>query len=281
MPEPLDHRYPGQVVLSGELLALQRRIDREFVAWAQRRTATEFQFPTFIAAAELGKTDYLRSFPHLATFAANLDAAEGNLERFAQGALVDASGEIQATKLAPLTNILTPAACYHFYIHFQGAELDAPLHLTTCATCFRREASYRALERQWSFSMRELVCIGTQEEVAAFLADVRAEIDRLVKAVALPVEWKDATDAFFQPTRSPQWLLQRLEPNKLELVFRGEVAIASINSHRNYFGEKFGITRGGKPAFSGCVAFGIERWLGAVLRHYGADPASWPAVWRG
>lgn len=113
------------------------------------------------------------------------------------------------------------------------------------------------------------------------LLDMRAEIDRFVAKIALPVEWKTASDAFFQPAQNPKWLLQRLEPNKLELVFGGELAIASINFHRNYFGEKFSLSRGGKAAFSGCVAFGVERWLGAVLRHYGAEPATWPAVWRG
>src|SRR4051794_18530021 len=29
----------------------------------------------------------------------------------------------------------------------------------------------------------------------------------------------------------------------------------------NSFGERCGITRGGAPAFSGCVAFGPERWI--------------------
>jgi len=281
MRDELAWHANGQVALGGELLALQRRIDRQFLAWAQGRGAEEYQFPPFISAAELGRTDYLCSFPHLATFAASLDEEEGNIERFVGGERVNAAGEIQATRLGPLKDILTPAACYHFYIHFQDTDLDAPLYLTTCATCFRREASFRPLERQSSFLMRELVCIGGEAEVTAFLADLRAEIDRFVAGIGLPVEWKHAADAFFQPTRSSKWLLQRLEPNKHELVFGGELAIASINSHRNYFGEKFGIKRDGKPAFSGCVAFGIERWMSTVLRRYGAAPASWPAVWRG
>jgi hypothetical protein len=271
----------GQVALSGKLLTLQRRIDQHFVAWAQQRGAEEFQFPPFIAAAELGRTDYLSSFPHLATFAASLDAGEANVERFVAGERVNAGGEIQATELAPLKNILTPAACYHFYVHFQDCHLAQPLYLTTCATCFRREASFRPLERQSSFLMRELVCIGSEAEVADFLADMRAEIDRFVTGIELPAIWKPATDAFFQPGKSPKWLLQRLEPNKHELTFGDDLAIASINSHRNYFGEKFHLTRDGKTAFSGCVAFGIERWMSAVLRHYGAAPTSWPAVWRG
>jgi seryl-tRNA synthetase len=270
----------GQVALGGALLSLQRRIDRVFVDWALRRGAEEYQFPPFIAAAELAKTDYFQSFPHLATFAATLEPSDANLERFAHGEWVNGEGEVQATALAPLKNVLTPAACHHFYLHFQGADLEAPRHLTTCATCFRRESSYRPLERQWSFSMRELVCIGTEAEVAAFVADLRAEIDRFVAEIALPVQWKAATDAFFQPTQNPKWLLQRLEPNKLELVFTNGLAIASINLHRNYFGEKFRMRRAGQSAFSGCVAFGLERWLGAVLRHFGSEPVAWPAVWR-
>lgn len=269
-----------ELALAGAPLVLQRRIDAVFASWAERHGAVEYQFPALIDAAELGKTDYLTSFPHLATFAAALDASDDNLRRFAAGVPVDGDGRVRATTLAPLRSVLTPAACYHFYVHFQGAALTAPLRLTTVATCFRRERSYRPLERQPSFTMRELVCIGSEADVATFLDELRGEIDALVAAVALPATWQVATDAFFQPRDNPKWWMQRLEPNKHELVVDGGPALASINAHRSYFGERFDITIGGRPAFSGCVAFGLERWLGTVLERWGADAAAWPAVWR-
>ena len=43
-------------------------------------------------------------------------------------------------------------------------------------------------------------------------------------------------------------------------------AVASFNLHETFFGRRFGITAAdGGPAWSGCVAFGLERWLLAVV----------------
>jgi len=38
--------------------------------------------------------------------------------------------------------------------------------------------------------------------------------------------------------------------------------------------------RNGEAAFSGCVAFGVERWLYAFLSRFGPDERSWPSVLR-
>jgi len=266
----------GQSAFSGALLTLYGRLDRLFLKWAAEYEATEYRFPTFISARDLDKLDYFRSFPHLATFPVTLAPDEENLASFARGAPLNPKGEIELEALAPIYDALTPAACYHFYIQFQGESLEAPRYVTTQATCFRRENYYAALERQWSFSMREIVCLGTADEVKAFLANYQGIVDRFLTRTALPVDWKEATDPFFNPSRNPKYLLQKLDPVKKEMIFQGRLAIGSMNFHRNYFGETFGIQREGKEAYSGCVAFGIERWMFAFLTQFGADEGGWP-----
>ncbi len=230
----------GQSVLSGALLDLYRRIDNMFLRWAGDCQAPEFFFPTFISAHELGNLDYFRSFP----------------------------------------NVLTPAACYHFYVLFQGQTLEEPRYVTTRATCFRRENHYLPLERQWNFSMREIVCIGSSDEVKSFLARYREKVDAFFRSVNLPIQWDAATDPFFNPSRNPKFLAQRLDPVKTEMVFKTGLAIGSVNFHRNYFGEAFQISREGQDAFSGCVAFGIERWIFAFINHFGPNPEDWPDLGR-
>ena len=69
-----------------------------------------------------------------------------------------------------------------------------------------------------------------------------------------------------------------MQPTKHELVFDGHLAVASVNNHHDFFGSEFGITRDGRPASTGCLAFGIERWLHAVTTRHGDDPAQWPDV---
>jgi len=266
----------GQASLSGPLLELERRLERMFLSWAAAEGAAEHRFPTFLPARELGKLDYFRSFAHLVTFPVALDPAQPNLEQFACGEPMTDDGEIRLTRAAPIRDVLTPAACYHFYVAFQGETLAAARHVTTRATCFRREAFYAPLERQWSFSMREIVCIGTSDEVKAFLARREAAAEAAWRRIDLPIEWKHATDPFFQPSKNPKYLAQKLDPVKREMVFQDRLAVGSSNFHRNCFGEAFHIRRAGEDAFSGCIAFGIERWILAIVTRFGPDPGAWP-----
>jgi seryl-tRNA synthetase len=275
-----DYRWldNGQSVLGGALLALDRQLDQRFVRWGSDFQAAEYVFPACIPARELARLDYLRAFPHLATFPTTLAPDTPNLQRFVAGESVDTSGAVQLTTTLPVRDVLTPAACYHCYIHFQGTTLTAPLYLTTRNTCFRREAHYTPLQRQWSFAMREIVCIGSADEVLTFLGTCRERIQSFVQALDLPITWQAASDPFFDPTRDPKYLLQKLEPVKTELCFPNGLALGSVNFHRNYFGTAFQIRRGLEAAFSGCVAFGLERWLFAWLMRFGYDAAQWPQI---
>jgi len=266
----------GQSALSGDLLELDDRLDGVFRSWAGQRGAAAYRVPTFIAASDLARLDYFYSFPHLITFPVTLEASEANLARFAEQA--PAAGEVRLTETAPVRDVLTPAACYHFYSLLRGRALPGPIYLTTRATCFRREAFYVPLERQWAFSMREIVCLGTADEVKAFLEAEQARVAGFAARIGLPLEFQNATDPFFNPSRNPKYLMQKLEPVKTEMVFQGRLAIGSLNFHRNYFGEAFEIRRAGAEAFSGCVAFGIERWVGAVVRQFGPKAGDWPSL---
>jgi hypothetical protein len=268
----------GQITISGPLLSLMQQLDGVFLHWAAAWPAAEYRFPPFIPATELSKVDYLRSFPHLVTFPVALDSAKTNLELFTKSEPLTVGGEVRLTQVAPVQDVLTPAACYHFYATFQGETLAAPRHVTTCSPCFRREAFYVPLQRQWCFTMREIVCLGTAEEVQDFLTRSRDQINLFCTGLGLSVTWESATDPFFNPLRNPRYLWQRVAPVKTELVFPGPLALASTNFHNDYFGRTFGIHREGKAAFSGCVAFGLERWLYAWLACFGEDPARWPSL---
>ena len=274
----MRHRERGQTVLNGDLLELDRRLDTVFTGWARRWNAQEYRFPACIEARHLDRLDYFRSFPHLATFPVTLERGGDTIERFSASDPCSAEGAVALGALDTVRHVLTPAACYHVYVELEGEVLDAPRYITTRATCFRNESTYTPLERQWNFSMREIVCLGTAAEVEDFLLRTTRVINHFSAGLNLPVEWADATDPFFSPAGNPKYLFQKLEPVKRELVLDGELAIASTNFHHAHFGESFEILRGDDHAFSGCVAFGMERWLSAFLRAYGENSADWPAV---
>ena len=267
----------GQSVLSGPLLALAEGLDRSFVELARRWDALELRAPTFLAAAELERIDWFRAFPQLATFPVALEPSDANLDAFTEGQPVDGDGVVRPSALAPIREVLTPAACYHLYVLHRGERLDGPRYFTIRATCFRRESHYVPLERQWSFTMREIVCMGTAEETRDFLEIASAEVDRRVEAVGLPVRWEQATDPFFRPSENPQYLMQQVDPTKHELLFEDRLAIASTNLHHDHFGRAFDIERDGTPVRTACIAFGIERWVAAFLRHFGTE-GPWPEL---
>jgi seryl-tRNA synthetase len=271
----------GQSVLSGPLLALAQRLDAHFRSWSQEWQAKDYAFPAFLPVRDLARLDYFHSFPHLVTFPVTLEADDDNLRRFANHHRVGNDGAVELTGTAPVCDVLTPAACYHCYAQHRDAVLDQPLYLTTRATCFRRERHYAPLERQWSFSMREIVCIGSEEEVTTFLGQFRGKVEAFLEEIRLPVAWLAATDPFFDPGRNAKYFGQKLAPLKTEVVFDRRVALGSVNFHRDYFGEAYSIARGDSPACSGCVAFGIERWILAFLACFGPSEADWPDFDRG
>jgi hypothetical protein len=129
--------------------------------------------------------------------------------------------------------------------------------------------------------MREIVCLGAAWDVKSLLDRGVERASALAARLGLETELVLASDPFFAPTARGRAALQRIKGLKHELVFRfpdnRQLAIASFNDHEAFFGDSFGISlNDGSPASSGCVAFGLERWLLAVLVTHGVDPTDWP-----
>lgn len=282
MSSPLDnfadsyqwYADEGQVALGGDLLALWRQFDRAFLDIAALVSAEEYAFPVLLPAEALDRIDYFQSFPHLATFAINLEKSHANLEKFSAQS-VD-NGVLQLTETAPVKFVLTPSACYHCYRLLENQAQGRVRYLTTIAKCFRREDFYVPLERQWGFSMREIVCIGNEAEITAFTEIMRPAVESLLDRAGLVAVWQQASDPFFNPSRNAHHLWQQLAPVKQEAVFDERLALASINLHHDHFGKAFNLQRENAPLESACVAFGVERWVSAFIQTHGVDSRNWP-----
>ena len=248
----------GYVTLSASLARFADRLDDVLRTWAMSLGANAITVPDVISEGVLDRCGYLDSFPHMAMFAAHREdpTSAGSLT---QGGCV-----------------LNPAACYHVYAGAEERTLD-DLQLTTVqASCFRRESHYRPLERQLAFRMREIVVMGAAGDVRATLMSCREAIAGWCRAAGIESSFEAATDPFFLGERDPKLLMQRLGAMKTEVVTPHGLAIASINDHGGFFGKAFGIRCDDRAAHSGCVAFGIERWLAAFARQHGPDVDAWP-----
>lgn len=252
---------PGRALLSGAPLRLLNRFDAVFSKWARDLDAEEVRYPTLLCRRTLSRA----------------------------GRPVDPSAS---------RSVVPPAVCYHVYDAREGERLETrPVFLTTRGRCFRGEdVPDPSVGRLRDFQMREIVALGTREDVKRFRTGLIAKVRGLVEALELEGRIETAEDPFFlqipgdpagssAPTPRGRRLVQRMLPLKYELrLVLGEgrdCAVASFNHHLTFFGRRFEIRLpSGSPAHTGCVAFGLERWVLALLAQHGTDERFWPATLR-
>jgi seryl-tRNA synthetase len=267
MPATTDN---GLRVLDGTQLRLLRAVDAVFRRLADSWGAPEFRFPFLMRTQDLDKFDYYDNFPHLGLAATRLDP-----ERVAP--LL--AGEPRPLERIP-TDVMQPsgfalpsAACYSIYADLADSTLPGTGTMrTTLGTCFRNEDHYDGLQRLLGFSMREIVRIGTEDSAKDFLLRAKDAVRTLFAELGLDYRVEVATDPFFDKN-SGKAKMQRLFPVKEEFVVGG-LAIGSVNYHRNFFGERCSIQVDGGAAHTGCLAFGLERWVHTLTERFGSAAAA-------
>ena len=262
---------PGVTGLRGETLARFEQIEALISDLCQSETPDDWRVPQAVPLEVLERSSYFASFPQWLTLASHLSDGAETLERIARS---EAPARDAARAAAPASAALPPAVCYHVYSALAGTRIDAPRIVTAQGCCWRHEgARFEPLARGWAFTMRELVCIGSEADCAAFRERGLAIARRLAEALGLFGAIAEAEDPFFAPTARGRAILQRLKSLKHEMLLPigdGETtAAASFNLHERFFGEAFDMRLpDGTPAHSACVAFGLERWLLASLMAY-------------
>lgn len=257
----------GLVTLGPAAVRLRTTLDAVITGWAGTAGAAEVLYPPLMRVADLARFDYFANFPQLALAAAPVSpTGAGELPRHPAAP----GTELTAGQLGAAGFVLPSAACYNAYLSLSGARLDQPVKITTVAQCFRREDGYEGLSRLHGFTMREIIAVGDRWTVRAHLFAFRALILDFAEYLGLKLTPEAATDPFFE-TGGSRAVMQRLFPTKEEFVSEDGLAVASINYHRNFFGERADILCGGVEAYTSCVAFGLERWLHVLTVRFQED----------
>jgi len=239
----------GSAVMGPQMSNLVKWLDSRFVALAVENGAAEILLPGLIGRSVLERAGYFESFP--------------------QSRVVENSaGEC-----------LPPAACYHCHAKLALARVEEPVIWTCMALCCRDEKKDE-LGRLGTFSMREVVFVGTNAWVRARRQEWMHCIFGFARKIGLVSDLRKALDPFFGGgLNRGRRLLQQLKGLKYELSAPvsdavPSLAISSFNLHEAFFSRRFGYTLDGNiEAYSACVAFGLERWALALVAQLGADVA--------
>ncbi len=285
----------GVVSLHGPALALLEGLDAAMAAEYRKRFGAQARsYPATIKASLLARCGYFEMHPNALSFVSHLVNDIDEIEAFRQ-ANSGESRQLQLTNpraFAPIHQCLNPAACFPSYEHLEGSTVPPEgLVLTWKGRVFRYESSNTVgLDRLQEFNVRELVFIGTDD----FVHDGRMRTVEL--AQELMERWdlsgriETATDPFFATVYAARTFWQESTEVKYELCLEVEpgpsgqprtIAAGSLNLHGAFFGDRFAIRdHTGKDAFSGCVGWGLERWVLAVFTQHGLDLRHWPAPLR-
>jgi len=276
----------GHVILRGPAARLMSLIDHKVETLFAGRFKAELEvYPSTIQNRTLDRCAHFTSFPEHVDFVSHLRQDVGVLGDFARGCREHGwSSELHRDRMAPSEFAISPSGCYHCYEGMEGWRLDGPGRCTTMTlACHRYEGSnLKSMSRLRAFTMREVVFIGQPK----FVIDARAEAERIIidwaKDWELACTFETANDMFFTADFAVKASFQRLHQAKRELRLhlpfeRQSLSVFSSNFHATTFGKAFNITVEGRPATTGCVAWGYERWVYALFSQFGFDTAQWPA----
>jgi hypothetical protein len=240
----------GLLSLSAAGTRLIHALDSKVRSMALAARAEEWRFPTVITAEVLDRSEYFQSFPE---YASTVNGPKRKGRYF-----------------------LSPAVCYHCYDLLMNSALVGNTLITCCGRCFRADSADDS--HFWEFTMREIVFLGDDGFVRAQCDAWKQRIARWAAQLGLNASLVPAKDPFFGAETRGKELLQQIKELKYELRASGlsgtTVPVASFNLHERFFTSRFDIAlTKGEPAYSGCAAFGIERWCMALIAQHGVNEA--------
>lgn len=255
---------------------LAQRLDAILLNIALRHQAEQRAYSSKISLQTLNKCKYLTSFPQNLHFVGEIPHALKTLEQ------VKKSDHIEdIVRLSPYA--LTPAVCFHCYAELSGHQLNQPVMLTALGVCHRHEASWRVGKHRLSeFSVREIALFGDNTYINEKRTAIYEEAWEFFRSLGFAGKIENASDPFYFSEDSAKRQHQIMGNMKYELVvdlgeFGGAFSVSSSNDMGDSLCKSFEIhDKDGKPLNSGCVGFGIDRWVYALLSAYGPESDTWP-----
>lgn len=269
----------GLIGLKGVAIFLFDYFDREFEQIAVTIGAKKKRYPVLLPVEGYKKTGYLHNSPQYAMFCSSALENMHELEKLES----NVSSDKIFNSLQKPWHALSPSACFHFYIENQNTTLGHKAIFTFRQSVFRNEGrlNYTEVGRLRDYHVREIVFVGDDEFVIQKRVEVIKQSIELLKKWEMNGEILTAFDPFVLPKMQKFKQIQLLENSKYEVRLNvsehKRISAGSYNLHGTAFTYPFCISVSGiEQAVTGCVGFGLERWVIAFISQYGVDPHNWP-----
>ncbi|MEK3864592.1 hypothetical protein MHH60_14050 [Paenibacillus sp. FSL H7-0716] len=262
-------------------ILLLERLDKEFTRIAIKYDAELRDYPTVLNKKNMIRNQYHIHFPQNIYGVTSVPHNYKAIKNFR----IKAEQNSYEESLVSQGEVLQPCICYHCYEELQGKRLSDGIVLTGKGKCFRHEIEWRKDNyRKNEFTMREIVFVGREDWVVQMRNQIMDDVWNLFESKGLNGRIETATDPFFfSQDLKTKGTYQMMSNAKYELIVTTlsgkEVSIASFNYCLDMLCSKYEIKDyDGLALYSGCVAFGIDRWKEALVDINGRDLKNWPEV---
>lgn len=249
-------------LLIGKEAEIYWKLDQVLENFATKQfRAVKAKIPSIMRAKELEELGYFDNFKsHLTKCIPHINLNENS-----------------KTKLTAYDNkndyYLAPAGCLPIYPKISNYSEHIPFCITALMSVFRYENGMWGKNRSWEFHCREMIFIGEPSYISDSFNTVHRMVHDIADKNSIKIEVKNVDDSFICDKRDDRRrdILKKIQQNmglKNEISWKDpsgkDVAIASFNFHNHHFSEKYGWDDN-KKIVSGCIGFGLERWLCAWL----------------
>lgn len=267
--------------LCEEEVLLMENLDSIFLKIAKKYNASIREYPTILNKENMDKNQYHMNFPQNIYGVTSLPHDINTISAFR-----DDPQDFSSTWSFE-GDFLQPCICYHCYEELQEKEIKSNKVLTGKGNCFRNEAKWRKDQfRRSEFQMREIVFVGSERWVLDTRNNIMEDVWDIFEQLGLKGKISTATDPFFfNSDMETKGTYQMMSNAKYELLVSikadYESSIASFNYCQDVLCKKYKIVNENSAStYSGCVAFGIDRWKEAILELYSDKYDLWPDILR-
>ena len=274
----------GLALLSGGFLTVKRALERYWFEYAVRElSAEELENPALWSAKVANQSEYLSDFPHEATFIFGAKRDSRSIASVSQATAQDTSfwKDLDTSSISDSISLLgfcQPSVCTScYYALGQRSKLPDAFY-TTYNRVFRNEGTTR-LDRLLSFSVRDIIAVGSDQFVRRAREMFLSKAKEFVKALSIEAEVSRATDPFFA-NKASKLFFQKTADLKHEIQAfipcdNQCIAVGSVNLHLQTFGARFSMNVDSGVASSACFGIGFERLTYALFSQNGPDHLKW------